>query len=81
MLAYRFPGHRDQFGSVQVQRYYAVTLKNRKTEYMFEQPETRECVHSLFRHFGDSPCWYLARHAKQRIDIDPNPTSDFWRLP
>lgn len=56
-------------GSVQVQRYYAVTLKNKKTEFMFDPPEPETCVNSLFPHYGDSPCWYLARHKKQRVDI------------
>lgn len=66
-VRFQIPGHRPQFGSVVVQRYYAVPLKNRSTEYMFDQPVTESCVYSLFPHFGALPCWYLSRHTQQRI--------------
>jgi hypothetical protein len=36
------------FGSVVVRPYYAVPLKDGKTEFMMLSPETRTCVHSLF---------------------------------
>jgi hypothetical protein len=68
-LRYRIPKGRDQFGVVKIQRYYAVGLKNRKTEFMFLEPKDQTCVHSLFPHFGYSPCWYLSRRNVQRIDI------------
>jgi hypothetical protein len=29
----------------------------------------KTCVHSLFPHSGDPPCWFLIRHAEQRTDI------------
>jgi hypothetical protein len=62
-------GGREPFGSVLVQRYYAVTMKDKKTEFMFDPPQSQTCVNSLFPHFGDTPCWYVANHKKQRIDI------------
>jgi hypothetical protein len=68
-VRYRIPKGRDQFGMVKIQRYYAVGLKNRKTEFMFLEPKNQTCVHSLFPHFGYSPCWYLSRRNVQRIDI------------
>ncbi len=55
-------------GSVEVQRYYAVTLKDRKTEYYFDEPQAQPCVRAVFPH-GDPPCWYLERHKQQRIGI------------
>jgi hypothetical protein len=64
-LHFDIPNHRPQFGSVVVERDYAVPLKNRTTEYMFDQPAPQACVYSLFPHFGDSPCWYLTRHTRQ----------------
>jgi hypothetical protein len=60
------------FGSVVLQPYYAVALKNGKTEFIMLAPETRACVHALFPHFGDAPCWYLEGHQRQRIDIGRN---------
>jgi hypothetical protein len=72
-LRYRIPHGREPFGTVEVRRHYAVPLKNRQTEYMFEEPTTQVCVHSLFPHFGDPPCWYLERHRQQEINTGGAP--------
>jgi len=68
-LRYRIPSNRQQFGSVIVQRSYAVGMKDGKTEYMFDPPTPQACVYSLFPHFGDPPCWYLNRHKRQQITV------------
>ncbi len=68
-LRLKIPAGREPLGIVVVQRSYAVTMKNKKTEYMFDPPQSQECVNSLFPHFGDSPCWYVAGHRKQRIIV------------
>ena len=68
-VRYRIPKGRVQFGVVRIQRYYAVGLKSGKTEYMFLGPKDQVCVHSLFPHFGDTPCWYLSRKKVQRINM------------
>ena len=69
LVGYRIAKARDAFGVVKIQRYYAVGLKSHKTEFMFLAPENQVCVHSLFPHFGYSPCWYLSRRNVKRIDI------------
>jgi hypothetical protein len=56
-------------GAVVVRPYYAVPLKDGKTEIMMLSPETRPCVHALFPHFGYTPCWYLDNQTQQRIDM------------
>lgn len=76
-VRYRVPGNREQFATVPVQRFYAVQLKGRKTEYMYDEPETRKCVNSLFPHLGATPCWYAVRHKYQRIDVNSGPPSVF----
>ena len=68
-LRYRIPD-REPFGSVTVQRYYALHKSKQKTNFMFADPEVQTCVHSLFPHSGYPPCWYLSRHAEQRIDYE-----------
>ena len=78
-LRFRIPA-RDTFGSVEVQRYYEVALKNRKTEFMRAEPARQTCVHSLLPHYGDTPCWYLEGHRRQTIKVGSNP-SDFWKMP
>jgi hypothetical protein len=56
-------------GSVMVKRYYAVGLKNGKTEMYYADPENQMCVNSIFPHLGYTPCWYLRRHNVKQIDI------------
>jgi hypothetical protein len=68
-LAVRFPGSRSPFGTVNVQPYYAIHLKNKKTEFDFDvPPQTNVCVRSLFPHLGYPPCWYASRKTSPRID-------------
>lgn len=67
-IAYRIPGGRQQFGSIEVQKVLAVPQKDRKTEYIADPPEQQQCVHSLFPQLGFTPCWYVARHANQKIN-------------
>jgi hypothetical protein len=67
-LHYRLAKGQNIRSAVQVQRYYAIAEKNNKTEFMYDQPESRECVSALFPHDGDAPCWYARRHQEERID-------------
>ena len=69
-LRYRVWRNTNPFGTVQVERYYAVHEKNNKVEFMFpHETQNQDCVHSLFPHMGYAPCWYLNRNREQRIDI------------
>jgi len=74
-LSVRFaiPNHRAQFDDVEVRHFYAVKLKNRKTSYMYDQPQSMECVNSLFPHYGDTPCWYMKRHTVVQVNLDSGP--------
>jgi hypothetical protein len=55
--------------TVEIKRYYAVGLKNGKTEMMYAGPESEVCVNSVFPHMGHSPCWYVRRHALKQVDL------------
>ncbi|MDD5542358.1 MAG: hypothetical protein PHX83_04220 [Acidobacteriia bacterium] len=68
-LRWRIFRHQNPYGSVTLQRYYAVTQKNKTTEFYFDPPTAQVCVHSFFPHNGFSPCWYLNRHQTQRINM------------
>jgi hypothetical protein len=68
-LRMKIPASRT--GSVQIQRSWAVTMKDKKTEFMFDPPQAEECVNSLFPHSGDPPCWYAERHRKPRVVVGP----------
>ena len=58
------------YGDVEVRHRYAVKLKNRRIEQRSEKAHMQECVRSLFPHYGDQPCWYVARHAFDEEEID-----------
>jgi hypothetical protein len=68
-LRYRIPNHREPFGSVKMQSYYAVPRKDGRTEYFTDEPRTEPCVHSLFPHYGENPCWYMSRRTNRRINM------------
>jgi hypothetical protein len=67
----------DAFGQIEVHRRYAVHLRNKRTEQDFAKPAMEECVKSLFPHYDESPCWYLARHATDSQELDGSPWH-FW---
>jgi len=67
-VRYRIPPNRQLFGVVTVRRFEAIPEKNNKTEYVYEEPMNVTCTRSLFPHFGYQPCWYLSRHAEQRVN-------------
>ncbi len=69
VLRYRVAGNKNPYGTVTVRPYYAVPRKDHRTEFMLDDPYDQTCVHSLFPHFGDPPCWYLTRHQQPRINM------------
>lgn len=77
VLRLRIARDANAFGSVEVRRRYAVHLKGKRIEQDLAKPEIDECVHSLFPHYDDSPCWYLERHKDQFQDVDSSPWH-FW---
>src|SRR5579859_3587132 len=71
-LRYQMWRHGEVFGSVTVTPEYVIHEKggeSGKTEYQFDPPQDQPCVHSLFPHFGYSPCWYLSRYPEKQIEI------------
>ena len=63
------PSSRNPYGVVTVRPYLDVQQKSGKSEFYFQEPKKQTCVNSLFPHLGYTPCWYLRRHARQRIAI------------
>ncbi len=56
-------------GSVQVNEYLAVPLKNGREQFDYTGTENVPCAHALFPQTQGSPCWYVARHRDQRTAI------------
>jgi hypothetical protein len=69
VLRYKIWQKHEAYATVTVYRYYAIQEKGNKTEYVFHNSEVDTCVHALFPHLGDPPCWYLTRHTAQQTDI------------
>ncbi len=66
------PKPADPFESLKALRVLAIPEKNGKTEYEVDaqNPEqTVTCVHSLFPHYGFSPCWYVKPRINQPIPM------------
>jgi hypothetical protein len=60
------------FESMTCTRILAIAQKGGKTDYQIDQlqpVETLTCVHTLFPHYGDQPCWYLKPQLNQPIPI------------
>jgi hypothetical protein len=57
-------------GNVTVHTYYAVKLKNGKTEYDYYGDNDVSCTNSVFPQYGLKPCWYASRHTEEQIKID-----------
>lgn len=71
------PRPNDPFESMVRNRLLAIPQKNGMLDYEVDQvqpTDTLTCVHSLFPHYGDKPCWYL----KPRIN-DPIPVGTLMR--
>jgi hypothetical protein len=69
VFRYRVSGNRRPFGQVTVFPYDAIPQKSGKTQFIFNPPEVRTCVHALFPRAGYEPCWYSQRHTEQRTDL------------
>ncbi|MGA8028913.1 MAG: hypothetical protein WB992_17365 [Bryobacteraceae bacterium] len=69
VLRFRIATNGQPYGTVTVQPYYAVPQKDGKMQFLVDAPQDETCVHALFPHMGDSPCWYLSRHKEKRISL------------
>ncbi len=57
----------DPFDTVTYPHILAIPEKGNKVEYALDAQspmETDSCVHSLFPHYGYTPCWYVVRRSK-----------------
>jgi hypothetical protein len=66
------PTPTDPLESITAPRLYAIPQKSGKIDYEIDQRQPEQtvvCVHSLFPHYGYSPCWYLKRKIQQPIPM------------
>ena len=57
----------DPFDVVTYPHILAIPEKGNKIEYALDAQspiESDPCVHSLFPHYGYTPCWYVLRQSK-----------------
>jgi hypothetical protein len=66
------PKPTDPFETIVRNRLLAIPQKSGKLDYEPDQvqpTDTLTCVHSLFPHYGDPPCWYLKPHINDPIPV------------
>jgi len=68
---------RDALGSMDRQVYYAIGLKNHKTEFERGDVETDTCARSLFPQMGFQPCWYMEKHPTKWVTVGSGRPEDF----
>jgi hypothetical protein len=64
--------HGDPFDTVTYPRLLEIPQKGNHVEYTLDAlspMETQPCVHSIFPHFGYTPCWYVSRKAQTPIPM------------
>jgi hypothetical protein len=57
----------DPFDVVTYPHLLAIPQKGNKIDYELDAQspmESESCVHSLFPHYGYTPCWYVVRRSK-----------------
>lgn len=57
----------DPFDTIEYPHVLAIPQKGNRIEYALDAQspmESQPCVHSLFPHFGYSPCWYVQHEAQ-----------------
>jgi hypothetical protein len=69
-LRHRIAQDSGAFGEIEVHYHVSVHMKNKRIEQHPDAPQMVECANSLFPHFNDPPCWYLARHPDQVENLD-----------
>jgi hypothetical protein len=66
------PSPGNPFESITTSRVLAIEEKNGKTEYQLDQQQPQQivtCVHSIFPHYGYSPCWYVKKQLQKPIPM------------
>jgi hypothetical protein len=54
--------HAGEVGSVEIVSMYEIPHKDGREEIIVGDSTVQPCIHSLFPHFGYTPCWYLKRN-------------------
>jgi len=66
------PKPTEPFETLKTLRVLAIPEKNGKTSYEVDSQNPEQivtCVHSLFPHYGYSPCWYVKPKINQPIPM------------
>jgi hypothetical protein len=63
VAAHMMSGRRaaNELGAVTTVPTYAIPHKDGRAEIIVGDATIQACIHSLFPHFGYTPCWYLNR--------------------
>jgi len=71
----------DPFDVVTYPHLLAIPQKGNKVDYELDAQspmESESCVHSLFPHYGYTPCWYVLRRSKNPTQMTIVLRARFW---
>ncbi len=71
-LRLTFPSFGSPASTMHRTRILAIPQKSNKVEYAIDSVQPEEdvpCTRTLFPHSGHAPCWYLARHLNDPIQM------------
>jgi hypothetical protein len=57
----------DPFDTISYPHLLAIPVKGNKVDYELDAVnpiETDPCIHSIFPHYGYTPCWYVLQRSK-----------------
>jgi hypothetical protein len=59
----------DPLETMQIRAIYSIPRKDGRAEFVFGPKQTVTCVHAIFPHMGNAPCWYVQRSAQEPIQM------------
>jgi hypothetical protein len=65
----RKPTAINPFQVVTTQGVLEVPHKDGRYEIILQDPQTQTCVHALFPHGGNNPCWSVARQTGKAVPM------------
>ena len=64
------PPFRDPIGQIQVHCIYILKKARNKVDILPAEWEPQNCVRAIFPHRGLQPCWWVARHIEQQVEME-----------
>ncbi len=68
-VAHHIPPYRHPIGEIQVHRTYLLHKAREKVTILPAEWQSQDCVRAIFPHGGHPPCWWVAHHIEQEVEM------------